>query len=421
MAAQEPRRVVVTGLGLLTPVGLEVAESWSNLLNGVSGIGPISHFDTSDHSVKIAGEVTGFDPIAALGGKEARRLDRCAQLAYVAADQALEWAHLDIKSGQAMDAERAGVFVGSGIGGVRSLEDQAEILRTRGPRRVSPFMIPMLISNLISGGISIRHGIRGPTMCHVSACATGNHAIGEAFRTLKWGYADAIVCGGSEAAVTPLTVAGFANMKALSTSNERGSAACRPFDRLRDGFIIAEGAGCLVLEALDHARNRGAPILAELRGYGATSDAHHITAPAEGGEGIVRAMRHALEEACLEPQAIGYINAHGTSTPYNDRNETLAYKTVFGAHARNLAISSTKSMTGHLLGGAGAVEAIFSVLALRDGAIPPTVNYEEPDPECDLDYVPNVMREKKLRHVMSNAMGFGGQNASLVFSSFEGS
>ncbi len=414
--SRDPRRVVITGLGTVSPVGNTVAEAWKNVVAGKSGIGPITTFDvTGDYPVKIAAEVKGFDAAKFLGDKVAKHLDRSCQFAMVAADEALADAKLGREFPGSFVPERVGVMVGSGIGGIQSLEKNGEIYFHKGHRRVSPFMIPMLIANLVPGQITIRHGFKGASFAHVSACATGNHSIGEAFRTLRWGYADVIVAGGTEAAITRLTVAGFANCRALSTSNELGAGACRPFDKERDGFIIGEGSACLVLETLEHARNRGARIYAELLGYGATSDAFHITAPTEGGEGIVRAMKLALDEAEVRPEELAYVNAHGTSTPYNDRTETIAYKAAFGKTAYNIPISSTKSMTGHLLGGAGALEAMFCIKAMEDSIIPPTINYKTPDPECDLDYVPNESRRSELPVTLSNAMGFGGQNATLIF------
>lgn len=415
----EKRRVVVTGMGVIAPNGVGLNSFWEATSNGVSGVKEITSFDPENHSVKWAGEIRDFDPTAYMDKREARRLDRVAQFAMVCADEAVEMAGLGLKHPGAADADRIGVMVGSGIGGILTLEENARVYQEKGPRRVSPFMIPMLISNLIPGNISIRHGFRGPNFCHVSACATGAHSIGEAFRCIQQGHADIVVTGGVEGAITPLTVAGFANMKALSTSNERGPAMSRPFDKERDGFVIAEGGACLVLETLESARRRGVEIHGEIVGYGATSDAHHITAPADGGEGIVRAMRLALGEAGLATGDVSYVNAHGTSTPFNDKHETMAMKTVFGELVAKLPISSTKSMTGHLLGGAGALEAVVSLKAIAEGLIPPTINYEVPDPDCDLDYVPNEARRAQVDVAMSNSMGFGGQNACLIVRRFE--
>jgi len=414
------RRVVVTGLGAIGPNGVGVETVWKNLVAGVSGVGAIQSFDCSNHSVKVAGEVTDFDPTAFIDVRECKRLDRVSQFAHVVPDEALAAAHLARGFDGAVDGCRVGVIFGSGIGGIHTLEEQHDTLRDRGPRRVSPLMIPMLITNIIPGNISIRHGFKGPNFAIVSACATATHAIGEALFCILNDRADVVVTGGTEGAITPLTVAGFANMKALSTRNDLGSKASAPFDRLRDGFVIGEGGGCLVLEELEHARRRGATIYAEVVGYGATCDAHHITAPAEGGEGIVRAMRLALDMARLEPAAVEYVNAHGTSTPHNDKHETIALKTVFGERAYRIPVSSTKSMVGHLLGGAGAIEAVATVKTLHSGVVHPTLNLENPDPDCDLDYVTEGSREVGVACAVSNSMGFGGQNASLVFRKFDG-
>lgn len=416
----QPRRVVITGLGVIAPNGFGAEETWKQLLAGVSGIGPITSFNTEKHSVKIAGEVKDWDATRHMDGKEAHRLDRVAQFAVVASDEACKQAKVGLDSAKDYDLNRAGCLMSSGIGGILTLEDAAVSILEKGPRRVSPFMIPKLIINTISGNIAIKHDLRGPNYALVSACATGAHSIGEAFRQIRWNYADIVVAGGAEGAITPLTVAGFQNMKALSTRNELGGAACSPFDKDRDGFVIAEGAACLVLEELESAKRRGAPILAELLGYGATCDAYHITAPKEGGEGIVRAMRIALDEAGIAPDKVGYINAHGTSTPFNDKHETLALKTVFGEHAHKIPISSTKSMVGHLLGGAGAIGAFACVKTLQEGKIHPTTNFKTADPECDLDYVPNESRTASVDYAVTNSMGFGGQNASLVLAKFTG-
>jgi 3-oxoacyl-[acyl-carrier-protein] synthase II len=417
---REPRRVVVTGLGVVSPNGITADETWRNMLSGVSGIAAITAFDTSGYGVRIAGEVRGWDPGRYLETREINRLDRCAQFAVVAADEACGQARIGRDSGRTYDADRVGVLMSSGIGGILTLEDAAKSFVERGPRRVSPFLIPRLIINTIPGNIAIRHDLRGPNFAMVSACATGAHSIGEAFRQIRWSYADIMVAGGAEGAITPITVAGFQNMKALSTRNELLGAASSPFDRDRDGFVIGEGAACLVLEALESARRRDVPILAEIVGYGATADAYHITAPKEGGEGLVRAMRLALAEACLPPDAVGYVNAHGTSTPFNDRHETTALKTVFGDRARSIPVSSTKSMVGHLLGGAGAIGAYVCTKTLQEGKIHPTTNLKTPDPDCDLDYVPNEWRAASIEHAVANSMGFGGQNASLVLKKFAG-
>jgi 3-oxoacyl-[acyl-carrier-protein] synthase II len=411
------RRVVVTGIGFVTPVGIGVVEPWEALCRGESGIAPITLFDTADFVTKFGGEVKGFRPEDYVDAKDARRMDRFIQFAMAAAKIAIEDSGLSIT---AANAERVGVFVGAGLGGLATLETYHDVLRERGPRRISPFFIPMLIANLAPGHISIRYGAKGPNMSHVSACSTGAHSIGEAFETIVRGAADVMICGGTEATVTPLGVGGFNAMKALSTRNEEPARASRPFDKERDGFVIAEGAGIVILEELELARKRGAPIYAEVVGYGLTSDAHHITAPAPEGEGAARCMKMALDDARLAPEAVGYINAHGTSTEYNDANETKAIKTVFGDHARKVAISSTKSMTGHMLGAAGGVEAAITALALKHQVLPPTINYEYPDPECDLDYVPNEARSRPIEVAMSNAFGFGGTNACLVLRRFEG-
>ncbi|MFN7134063.1 MAG: beta-ketoacyl-ACP synthase II, partial [Myxococcales bacterium] len=401
------------GLGMVSPVGTGVEKSWQALLNGKSGIAPISKFDAAAYDCRIAGEVRDFNPEDFLDRKEARRLDTFTQYAMAAADMAFKQSGLQITE---ENAERAGCIVGSGIGGLVVLEEQHKKLLEKGPNRVSPFFVPMMIINLAPGNISIRYGLKGPNWSPVSACATGAHAIGEAMRIIQRDEADVIVAGGSEAPITPLSVAGFTSMKAMcSDSNDAPEKASRPFDKDRSGFVAGEGAGILVLEEYEHAKKRGANILCELVGYGANSDAHHITAPAPEGEGAARCMKLALKDAKLAPEAIGYINAHGTSTPYNDANETKAIKSVFGEHARKLAVSSTKSMTGHLLGAAGGVEAVISAMAIARGVLPPTINYNTPDPDCDLDYVPNQAREVRVDAVMSNSFGFGGTNAVLVF------
>lgn len=419
LAARQPRRVVITGLGAISPLGNNLSETWRGVAEGRSGIGPITTFDTSDFPVGFAGEVKNFDPGALLGEKTARHLDRSAQFGLVVAEEALADAKLGPDYPGSFVAERCGVFVGTSIGGIHALEHNAEVLRVKGHRRVSPFLIPMFLGNLVPGNISIKFGFKGPAMAHTSACATGGNSIGEAFRTIRWGYADVILAGGCEGTITKLTVSGFVNARALSTSTERGPRACRPFDRDRDGFVMAEGGACLVLESLETALARGARILGELAGYGATSDAHHVTAPPDDGEGLVRAMRLALDEAGLAPEEVAYVNAHGTSTPHNDRIETAACRTVFGRHAYEMPVSSTKSMLGHLMGGAGAIEAAICVKAMQDSLVPPTINYDRQDPDCDLDYVPNRARRCELPVTLSNSMGFGGQNASLVFRRYE--
>lgn len=415
-APLEPRkRVVVTGLSAITPIGNTLSEYWEGLLAGKNGIGPITLFDPSRHDCRIAGEVKGFDPHNYMERKEAKRMDRFAQFAVAASKQALVDANLEIND---LNAEQVGVIIGTGIGGLKVLEDQQEIYLTRGPDRCSPFMIPMMIANMAAGLVAIHTGAKGPNTCTVTACAAGSNAIGDAFRLVQRGYAQAMICGGTESAVTPLAVAGFAAMKALSTRNDDPAHACRPFDRDRDGFIIGEGAGVLILEELEHAKSRGAKIYAEIVGYGLTCDAYHMTAPVPGGAGAARAMELALKDAGITPELVDYINAHGTSTPPNDSTETKAIKKALGDSAYKVAISSTKSMTGHLLGGSGGIEAVASVMATAHDKIPPTINLENPDPECDLDYVPHQGREQTVNVAMSNSFGFGGHNATLVFRKF---
>ncbi|QBS37790.1 beta-ketoacyl-[acyl-carrier-protein] synthase II [Thermaerobacter sp. FW80] len=409
-------RVVITGVGAVTPLGVGADALWEGILAGRSGIRRISRFDPSPFPSQIAGEVPGFDPTAFIDRKEARRMDRFTQFAMATVAMALRDAGLDPAS---LDGDRLGVVMGTGIGGIETFVEQAAVMAERGPDRVSPFFIPMMIANMAAGQVAIRYGARGPNTTVVTACAASAHAIGEAFRILQRGQADVMITGGSEAAIVPLGLAGFCAMKALSTRNDRPEAASRPFDRGRDGFVMAEGAGALILETLEHARRRGARIYAEIIGYGSTADAHHITQPAPGGEGGARAMEAALADAGIDPTDVDYINAHGTSTPQGDVAETLAIKRVFGDHAYRLAVSSTKSMTGHLLGAAGAVEAILTVLALRDGVLPPTINLDDPDPECDLDYVPHRARPRAIRVALSNSFGFGGQNACLAFRRYD--
>ncbi|HEV8338313.1 MAG TPA: beta-ketoacyl-ACP synthase II [bacterium] len=408
---RERRRVVVTGLGVVSPVGIGADRFWNSLMEGRSGVRRISAWDPSALPTQIAAEVPDFDPSRYMERKEARRNDRFVQFAYAASRMALEDAAFSITRA---NAERVGVLIGSGIGGAITWEEQHRILETRGPDRVSPFFIPMIIMNMASGVVSILTGARGPNECVVTACATGGNAIGDAMRIIQRGDADVMIAGGTEAAITILSVAGFCAMKAMSTRNDVPEKAVRPFDAARDGFVMGEGAGVVILEALEGAERRGARIYAELVGYGMSADAYHITQPDPEAEGASRSMRNALDDAGLAPEAIEYINAHGTSTPYNDRTETQAIKKVFGAHARRLAISSTKSMMGHLLGAAGGVEFIACVQAIERGALPPTINYEHPDPACDLDYVPNVPREATVTTAMSNAFGFGGHNAILI-------
>ena len=411
------RRVVITGAGLVTPTGIGTETVWKNICEGRSGIGPLTRFDPNGFETKIAGEVKGFNPELYIDKKDIKRMDLFVQYAIAATKEALEDAQLNIAP---ENCEQIGVIVGTGLGGLPTLEKYHKVLLEKGPGRISPFFIPMLIANLASGQIAIQFGAKGPNTCVVTACATGAHCIGDAFRAIVYGDAEAIIAGGTEANITPLTVAGFNAMKALSTRNEEPEKACRPFEKNRDGFVVAEGAGILILEELEFALKRGAKIYGELIGYGYTGDAYHITAPPPEGEGAARCMRMAIKDSGLRPEDIDYINAHGTSTPLNDLTETQAIKTVFGEHAKKLAISATKSMTGHLMGAAGSTEAIFSLLAIRDSIIPPTINYDVPDPECDLDYVPNVARRQPLTVVMSNAFGFGGTNATLVFRKFSG-
>jgi 3-oxoacyl-[acyl-carrier-protein] synthase II len=412
----EARRVVLTGLGALTPIGNTAEELWTGLTEGRSGIGPITKFDATAYDTRIAGEIKNFDPLAFVDKKEARRLDPYLQYAIASSVMAVGDAGLDPTR---VDGERFGVMIGSGIGGITTLLEGEKVRETKGPDRVSPFVIPMLIINMASGLVSMRFGAKGPNSSVVTACATGNHAIGDAFRIIQRDDADVMIAGGAEAIIVPLTIAGFCAMKAMSTRNDDPQKASRPFDAGRDGFVCGEGAGIVVLESLEHARRRDARIYAEIIGYGMTGDAHHMTAPDPEGDGAARAMARALKDARLTPSDVGYVNAHGTSTPYNDRFETVAIKRVFGDHARKLAVSSTKSMTGHLLGAAGGVEAIATALALHHGLLPPTINYETPDPDCDLDYVPNQARKQDVDVALSNAFGFGGTNATLVFRKYQ--
>ncbi|KPL19508.1 MAG: 3-oxoacyl-ACP synthase [candidate division Zixibacteria bacterium SM23_81] len=409
-------RVVVTGMGALTPTGLTVQDYWQTLLKGQDGIGPVTYFDASDFTSQIVGELKGFEPSAYFNPKEARRFDPFVQYALAATTEAIADSGLDL---DALDKSRAGVIVSSGIGGIATLEKQHSTLLNRGPGKISPFFIPMMISDMAPGQISIQYGFKGPNYTTVSACASAGHAIGDAYRILQRGDADVMIAGGTEATITPLALAGFCAMQALSTRNDEPHRASRPFDAQRDGFVMGEGAGILVLETLNHAQARGASIHGELVGCAYTADAYHITAPAPGGEGAARVMKLALEDAELNPQDVDYINAHGTSTPLNDKFETAAIKTVFGEHAHNVPISSTKSMIGHLLGAAAGVELIAALMSIRDEMIHPTVNYEHPDPECDLDYVPNESRKCPVRVAISNSFGFGGHNVTLVVRKFE--
>lgn len=406
------RRVVITGLGAITPLGNSPGEFWQSLLAGRSGIGPITHFDASRHECRIAGEVKGFDPLDYLDRKDVKRTDRFVHLALAATQQALEDAQFRITH---LNAEQVGVVLGSGIGGIRVLEEQQTIYLHKGPDRCSPFMVPMMIANIAAGHVAIHFGAKGPNFCTVTACASGSNAIGDAFRLLQRGEVQAVIAGGTEAAVTPLSVAGFSAMKALSTRNDAPEQACRPFDRDRDGFVMGEGAGILLLEELEHARSRGAKIYAEIVGYGLTCDAHHITNPAPAGEGAARAMRLALKDAGIRPEEVQHINAHATSTPVGDVAEVQAIRAVFGEHAPRLAISATKSMTGHLLGGAGGVATVATALAIHHGWVPPTLNLDNLDPECEgLDFVPHRARQMAVDVALVNAFGFGGHNVTLA-------
>lgn len=410
------RRVVVTGLGCVSPLGNNFQDTWTALIAGTSGAGPITHFDASGHKTRFACEVKGFDAAAILGSKEARRMDRFCQFAVVAAQEATKHAGLTIAN---ENRDRVGVIVGTGTGGIGTLLEQVEVLREKGPERVSPFLVPMMIADNAAGTIAIRMGVRGPNVAIVTACATGSNAVGEAAEMIRRGSADVMLAGGSEASIVSVAMAGLNVMTALSTYNDDPKKASRPFDKNRDGFVMGEGGAILVLEALEHAQARGAKILCELTGYGTTDDAYHISAPAENGAGAALCMQLALENASLRPEQTDYINAHGTSTLLNDKSETAAVKTVLGEHAYRVPISSTKSMTGHLLGASGAVEAAICAEIFQRDILPPTINYSTPDPNCDLDYVPNQARKAQPRHIMSNSFGFGGHNASLIFSRYE--
>ncbi len=409
------KRVVITGLGCVSPVGNNVPSMWANILAGISGVDFITHFDASEYKSKIAAEVKGFDASALYGSREARRMDRFTQIALAAAEEARRDAALEIHDG---NRDRIGAVIGTAIGGIGTLFEQLQVFNERGPLRVSPFLVPMMIPDTGGGMIAINLGIRGPNMAVVTACATGTNAIGEAAEVIRRGQAEVMFAGGSEAAIVPIAMAGLNVMTALSMQNDEPARASRPFDLHRDGFVMGEGAAVLVLESLEHAQERGVPILAEFSGYGTTNDAYHISAPAENGAGAALCMRAALDDARLETGDIDYINAHGTSTPLNDKSETAAIKTVFGERAYNIPISSTKSMTGHLLGASGALEAVICVNALQTQSAPPTINYETPDPDCDLDYVPNSARSMKIDKVMSNSFGFGGHNASIILSRY---
>jgi len=407
------RRVAITGLGILSPIGIGVNENWQSILAGRGGITRITHFDATGYPSTIAGEVKNFDPTQfGISEKEARRMDRFIQLGMAASIEAFKDSGLQVTE---ENAERIGVHLGSGIGGISTIEDTTRTIAERGPRRVSPFYIPMAIINMISGDLSVMYGFKGPNLAMVTACATATHGIGDAGRIIEYGDADVMIAGGAEGAVTPTALAGFGNAKALSTRNDSPETASRPWDKDRDGFILGEGAGVVVLEELEHAKRRGAKIYCELVGFGMSGDAYHMTSPPEGGEGAARCMRNALRNAQLAPEAIQYVNAHGTSTPLGDRAETKAVKAAFSDHARKLAVSSTKSMTGHLLGAAGGVEAVYTALAVHHQVAPPTINFFTPDPDCDLDYVPNVARDMKIDAALSNSFGFGGTNGTLIF------
>jgi 3-oxoacyl-[acyl-carrier-protein] synthase II len=406
------RRVVVTGVGLVSAVGLNTQETWQNILAGKGGVAPITHFDTTGHSVTIAAEVKGFDPLQYVEKKELKKMGLFIQFALAAAQFAMEQSGLKITP---EIAERTGVYIGSGIGGFDVIEREHTALMQGGPRKISPFFIPASIVNLASGFVSIRWGAKGPNSATCTACSSSAHAVGDSYKIIARADAEVMICGGAEAAITPMGVGGFAAMRALSTRNDAPEKASRPFDRDRDGFVVGEGSGIVILEELEFARRRSARILAEVVGYGMSGDAFHITQPAEDADGAVRVMRQTLADAGISPQQVDYINAHGTSTPYNDKLETLAIKKVFGEHAYKLPVSSTKSMTGHLLGGAGGLEAGFTALTLRDQILPPTINYENPDPDCDLDYVPNQARRANVEYALSNSFGFGGTNAALLF------
>ncbi len=416
MGENSRRRVVITGLGIISPVGVGTEETWDAIIHGRSGIGPITRFDTTDFATKIAGEVKGFKAEEYMAKKEARRMDLFIQYAVAAAQMALDDANYKIEP---EEANRVGVYTGCGLGGLWTLEKYHSVLVKNGPKKVSPFFIPMMIANMAPGQISIYFGAKGPNLSVATACAAGTHAIGEAFKMIQRGQADVMLSGGVEATITPLALAGFNAMKAISTRNDEPEKASRPFEKNRDGFVLAEGCGILILEELEHALERGVRIYAEIIGYGASGDAFHIAAPAPEGRGAASCMKMALKDAGIEPADVQYINAHGTSTDLNDKYETQAIKTVFGEHSKKLAVSSTKSMTGHLLGAAGGVEGALTALSIYNDIAPPTINYEEPDPECDLDYVPNVARKMEIKVALSNSFGFGGTNATLILKKFE--
>ncbi|HHW47122.1 MAG TPA: beta-ketoacyl-ACP synthase II [Clostridiaceae bacterium] len=409
------KRVVITGMGVVSSLGIGVEEFWNSIKAGKSGISNVTRIDVTNMPTKVAAEIKNFEPTDFIDKKEARRMDRYTHYAIAASRMAIEQSKLDLDN---IDKNRMGVIVGSGIGGIETLEEQHQVFLTKGPGRVSAFFVPMMIPNMAAGRIAIEYGAKGPNECVVTACATGTSSIGRAFRIIQLGEADIMIAGGSEAPITPLSFAGFCAMKTMSTS-EDPSNACKPFDQERNGFVMGEGAGIVVLEELEHALRRGADIIAEIVGFGSNDDAFHITAPAEGGEGAAKCMQLAIDDAGIKPEEIGYINAHGTSTELNDKNETMAIKTVFGEHAYKLAVSSTKSMTGHLLGAAGGIEAIITALALKEGFLPPTINYKTPDPDCDLDYVVNVGRKSDIKYALSNSFGFGGHNAVLALKKYE--
>ena len=415
MTELEKKRVVITGLGATTPIGNDLDSYWQGLLAGKSGVRPITHFDASQHTTRIAAEVKGFDPLQFMDRKDAKRMDRFSQFAVATSKQALADAQLEITD---LNAEQIGVMIGTGIGGLKVMEDQQEIYLNRGPGRCSPFMVPMMIANMAAGLTAIQTGAKGPNSCPVTACAAGSNAIGDAFRLVQQGYAQAMICGGTEAAITPLGVAGFASARALSVRNDDPQKASRPFDRDRDGFVIGEGCGILILESLDHALSRGARIYGEISGYGMTCDAYHMTAPVPGGAGAARCIQLALKDAGITPEQVSYVNAHGTSTPANDPTETQAIKTALGEQAHKIAVSSTKSMTGHLLGGSGGIEGVAAALTVAHDQVPPTINLENPDENCDLDYVPNQSRSMPVNVTLSNSFGFGGHNVTLVFQKY---
>ncbi len=415
MTNWQKKRVVVTGLGAVTPIGNNLQEYWEGLLSGRNGVAPITLFDASEHACHFAAEVKGFDPGEYLEKKEAKRMDRFAQFAIAASKQALVDAQFEIND---LNADQIGILIGTGVGGIKVMEDQCANLIAKGPRKVSPFTIPMMIANMAAGLTAIHTGAKGPNSCTVTACAAGSHAIGDAFRLVQRGYATAMLCGGTEAAVTPLSFAGFCSAKALSTRNDDPTHASRPFDCDRDGFVMGEGSGILLLEELEHAIKRGAKIYGEIVGYGMTCDAYHITSPVPEGQGAARAIELAIADGELTPQQISYVNAHGTSTPANDSTETKAIKKALGNRAREIPISSTKSMTGHLLGGSGGIEAVATMMAIANDRVPPTINLENPDPECDLDYVPHTSREVAVNVALSNSFGFGGHNVTLAFKKY---